>query len=212
MLRTVVTRMAASVFFAVFSMAISSSRPRRRISWPSSRFCTMSRLSASARSWYTVAMPALAASLGERKRTGLPCQIISPAASSQIPAIVLISVDLPAPLSPTRAVTCPAGMSRSMPVSACTGPNVLLTPRRRSSGCRACAGALYAIIQLPGDPGGRARGRVRAGAELGHGDEVVLDHRGVHVRRGDPLRVGEDGRDGDLGHGVLHRVVDERRG
>ena len=31
----------------------------------------MSRLSASARSWYTVAMPALAASLGERKRTGL---------------------------------------------------------------------------------------------------------------------------------------------
>ena len=49
-LRTVVTRMSASVCLAVCSMEISSSRPNRRVSWPSSMFCTMSRLSASARS------------------------------------------------------------------------------------------------------------------------------------------------------------------
>ena len=97
-------------------------------------FCTMSRLSESARSWYTVAIPALVASLGVRKCTGLPCQKISPPLGSQMPEIVLISVDLPAPLSPTRAVTWPAGMSRSMSVSACTGPKFLPMPRSRSSG------------------------------------------------------------------------------
>src|SRR5258708_15508318 len=77
-----------------------------------------------------------------------------------MPAMVLISVDLPAPLSPTRAVTWPAGMSRSMPVSACTGPKVLETPRRRSSGCCACAAALSAVIWLASDPCCGARGRV----------------------------------------------------
>ena len=51
-----------------------------------------------------------------------------------MPAIVLISVDLPAPLSPTRAVTWPAGMSRLMSVSACTGPKFFPMPRSRSSG------------------------------------------------------------------------------
>ena len=61
------------------------------------------------------------------------------------------------------------------------------------------------------DPGGRARGRVLAGAELGGGDEVVLDHRVFHVRRGNPHGVGEDGRNPDLRHGVHHRAVHQRR-
>ena len=140
MLWTVVTCRSWSVRPAVFSIVISSSRPCLRTSWPSSMFCTMSRLSHRARSWYTVAIPALAASRGLWKCTGLPCQTISPSDGSQIPAIVLISVVLPAPLSPTRAVTCPAGMSRSTPASACTGPNVLLMPRSLSSVSPASAG------------------------------------------------------------------------
>ena len=110
-------------------------------------FCTMSRLSASARSWYTVAIPASVASLGERKCTGLPCQMISPPLGSQMPAIVLISVDLPAPLSPTSAVTCPAGISRLMSVSACTGPKFFPMPRSRSSGS-----ASFTVTSLPDDP------------------------------------------------------------
>ena len=57
---------------------------------------------------------------------------ISPASGAQRPEIVLISDDLPAPLSPISAVTLPAGMSRSTPVSARTGPNVLVMPRSDS--------------------------------------------------------------------------------
>ena len=51
-----------------------------------------------------------------------------------MPEIVLISVLLPAPLSPTSAVTWPTGTSRLMSVRARTGPKFLPTPTRRSSG------------------------------------------------------------------------------
>src|SRR3569623_1507636 len=44
----------------------------------------------------------------------------------------LISVDLPAPLSPTTASTSPAWRSRSTPRNASTGPKLL----RRSETCR----------------------------------------------------------------------------
>ena len=57
-----------------------------------------------------------------------PARAAAPVVGCQMPAMHLISVLLPAPLSPTRAVTCPAGMSRSMPVSACTGPKFLPMP------------------------------------------------------------------------------------
>ena len=65
----------------------------------------MSRLSHSARSWYTVSMPSAAAALGERMCTGPPFHRISPPSGAWIPAMVLMSTDLPAPLSPTSAVT-----------------------------------------------------------------------------------------------------------
>ena len=48
---TVVTDMSASVLPAVFSMACSSRTPYRSTSRPRNMFCTMSRLSHSARSW-----------------------------------------------------------------------------------------------------------------------------------------------------------------
>src|SRR6266567_5576342 len=51
-----------------------------------------------------------------------------------MPEIVLISVLLPAPLSPTIAVTWPAGTSRSMPVKARTGPKFLPMWASRSRG------------------------------------------------------------------------------
>src|SRR6476646_8288279 len=44
-----------------------------------------------------------------------------------MPATHLINVDLPAPLSPTSAITSPARTSKSTPRSACTEPKLLLT-------------------------------------------------------------------------------------
>src|SRR5688500_18112000 len=51
-----------------------------------------------------------------------------------MPEIVFTSVDLPAPLSPTRPTTSPACTSKSTPSSACTAPKRLLTPWRASRG------------------------------------------------------------------------------
>ena len=72
--RTVVTESPARVSVADFSMLFSSSRSALVRSRPRNMFCTMSRLSASARSWYTVWIPSAAASRGVRMRTGRPSQ------------------------------------------------------------------------------------------------------------------------------------------
>ena len=79
-------------------------------------------------------MPSEAASRGVRIRTGFPSQKICPCSGPWIPAIVLIVTDLPAPLSPISAVTWPAGISKSMFESACTGPKFFETPLRRRRG------------------------------------------------------------------------------
>src|SRR5580704_1946520 len=44
-----------------------------------------------------------------------------------------VSTDFPAPLSPHRPVTWPAGRSRLTPCNACTGPKCLSIPRSCSS-------------------------------------------------------------------------------
>src|SRR5947208_9612887 len=51
-----------------------------------------------------------------------------------MPAMHLMSVDLPAPLSPTNAITSPARASKSTSVSACTEPKAFETPRSSRSG------------------------------------------------------------------------------
>ncbi len=48
-------------------------------------------------------MPAIRASIGDRKCTGLPSSRISPLSGMTAPHSALISVDLPAPLSPITA-------------------------------------------------------------------------------------------------------------
>src|SRR2546423_1349698 len=68
--------------------------------------------------------------------TGRPPHRISPLVGSQAPETHFTSTVLPAPLSPTSAVTCPAGTSRSTPSSAWTGPKLFQTPRSSSSGSR----------------------------------------------------------------------------
>src|SRR5450756_671536 len=60
----------------------------------------------------------------------------------------LVRTDLPAPLSPHSAVTCPAGRSRSTPDSAWTAPKCLLIPRNLSNG--SAPPAAFAIVRPPG--------------------------------------------------------------
>src|SRR5581483_8984089 len=67
-----------------------------------------------------------------------------------MPEMVLISVVLPAPLSPTMAVTCPGGMSRSMSASARTGPKFLPTPRSLSNGPAWPGSSRPATVGRPG--------------------------------------------------------------
>src|SRR5215211_1449230 len=51
-----------------------------------------------------------------------------------MPAMHLISVDLPAPLSPTSAITSPERTSKSTSVNASTEPKLLRMPRASSVG------------------------------------------------------------------------------
>src|SRR5450759_746269 len=71
-----------------------------------------------------------------------------------MPAMHLIRVDLPAPLSPTSAVTSPARASNATPRSTCTAPK-LLPPLRTSriagpvgTSCTACS-TVWVILELP---------------------------------------------------------------
>src|ERR1700694_5731071 len=80
-----------------------------------------------------------------------------------MPAMHLINVDLPAPLSPTRAITSPARTSKSTSLSACTEPKLLLIPRTASAGTTAVGAAgLVAVIpeeRTGGDTSRRPRPR-----------------------------------------------------
>src|SRR6266496_1707848 len=66
-----------------------------------------------------------------------------------MPATHLISVDLPAPLSPTRAITSPFRTSKSTSVSAWTEPKLFEIPRSSSS-------APFAMFLAPSVKGGGA--------------------------------------------------------
>src|SRR5437667_10394721 len=61
--------------------------------------------------------------------TSFPSKRISPLSGLWMPATHLIKVDLPAPLSPTSAMTSPSRTSKSTSASACTDPNDFEMPR-----------------------------------------------------------------------------------
>src|SRR5262245_26442681 len=63
-----------------------------------------------------------------------------------MPATHLISVDFPAPLSPTSAITSPARTSKSTSVSACTEPKLFVIPLISSSGARSLSASGSAIV------------------------------------------------------------------
>src|SRR4051794_40514067 len=64
-----------------------------------------------------------------------------------------MSVDLPAPFSPTRAWTWPRSSVRSTPASAATAPNVLVMPLIRSSGSLMGGPSVGLVQELAGVAG-----------------------------------------------------------
>ena len=80
-----------------------------------------------------------------------------PRPSGGCPAMHLISVDLPAPLSPTSAITSPRRTSKSTSVSAWTEPNDLVTPRSSRRGVSLTQG----VSHTTGDGRRRPEGRLR---------------------------------------------------
>src|SRR5829696_7504584 len=79
-------------------------------------------------------MPRSCACAGEVMVTGLPSNVTCPSSGGYTPAMVLTRVDLPAPLSPTRATTSPASTLNSMSLRAWTAPKRLDTPVIDSTG------------------------------------------------------------------------------
>src|SRR5919112_6043629 len=124
-------------------------------------------------------MPSRAASFGPWMCTARPSNRTSPSSAGWIPAMHLMSVDLPAPLSPTSATTSPAATRKSTWYSAWTAPNRFETPRSSRTGW---------LSVMRSDPVLVAHGGEPAGADLLALEEAVLD-RHVDVLLGDRLRL-----------------------
>src|SRR6218665_397044 len=73
-------------------------------------------------------MPCLRLSRGDAISTSRPCIRLVPASLAWTPATILISVDLPAPVAPSRAFALPGGSVRSTFSSATTPGNRLPMP------------------------------------------------------------------------------------
>ena len=98
------SRTAASWFIFAASMkpkGFRGSRPRKM-------FWATVRLETRFSSWKIIAMPASSASRVFENCTGSPNSRTSPLSAGNTPAITFISVDLPAPFSPSSAVKRPA--------------------------------------------------------------------------------------------------------
>src|SRR4029077_884142 len=80
-----------------------------------------------------------------------------PLSGECVPATHLISVDLPAPLSPTSAITSPLRTSKSTSVSACTDPNDFVMLRSWRSGV---SGMFTVAVSYHKTSGGARSGRL----------------------------------------------------
>ena len=97
-------------------------------------FCATVRSGISEISWKAVWMPSPCAARGVGMRTVSPNRAIAPASGGLSPLMILTRVDLPAPFSPSRAWTSPAGMASETSRKAIVAPNALLRPRIATAG------------------------------------------------------------------------------
>src|SRR5690348_7538565 len=151
---------------------------------------------------------------GDAPVTGSPRSSTRPSSGASEPAAIAISVDLPAPFSPSRAWISPARASNVTPLRASTPSKLFRTPASRSTSVMAVLAEgfqggddalerrlLLGRGQAAGhDGGGRERGvadrLVRAAA-----DRVLVVLLRDHGRRGHRALGGQG--DG-VPHGVLH--------
>ncbi len=100
-------------------------------SWPSTMFSQTARLSASRKCWNTMPMPARSRRAATGKSLSSPLTVTVPSSGRCAPYSVFISVDLPAPFSPTIAWIVPGRTVRFTP-SFATTPGKRLTMSRSS--------------------------------------------------------------------------------
>src|SRR6201996_7153173 len=84
--------------------------------------------------WWTMPIPRAIAADGEPISTGWPSTRISPSSGLYRPYRTDISVDLPAPFSPSSAWTSPGITSKSTRSLATTEPNFFVIPLSSSAG------------------------------------------------------------------------------
>src|SRR3954447_16407660 len=144
-------------------------------------------------------MPAARASAGEANCTVLPSSSIVPLSGVKTALMMRISVDLPAPLSPTRPVIGPEATSIETLSRATTPPNGLLTLQARRVGTRSpsapgsgvvtadsmvfqIARATVVMARKAARDGSPGRARV-GGSQTGHGNagQVRPDRDGVQA-------------------------------
>src|SRR3954452_20231344 len=161
-----------------------------------------------ARSWNTVAMPRSIAPRGDSKSTSSPSTSSVPLVGWCTPESVLISVDLPAPLSPSRHSTSPARTSIVMSSSAITWPKYLETPRASRTGVSAMSVCLRRaladrVVEQDGEQDHRADEelepvRVHAGEEdslLDHAEDQRAERGADHrAEAGGQQHAADDGR------------------
>src|SRR5882724_4427001 len=137
-------------------------------------------------------MPAACASRAERKWVSVPSSMNRPENSGCTPAMIFISVLLPAPFSPTRPWISPALRAKSTSFRACTPPNVLEIPDISSSGTPPASTSIASLRRA-------ARDQTRS-------DQEVIFHP-LHARRvrlGYHRSIGDDML-GDAGVRLLAR-------
>ena len=138
---------------ACASSRLRSSRKPRRGRRARKRFSATLRLGRRFSSWWMYATPRAMASAGPRGRNAAPARRTSPASGKTTPPSTFMSVDLPAPFSPTIPSTRPTGRERQTPFRTGIPENALET---RSTSSRALT-ATPPSARAP-RPRGRRRG------------------------------------------------------
>src|SRR4051812_47195003 len=133
-------------------------------------------------------MPWSSESRGEPNFTSWPSTFNVPEVCGCSPEMILMRVDLPAPLSPSTQATSPARTVRLIPSSATMGPKALPTSVISTSGsplCRVGSACSSMVSVMTSPPGGRvvADVEVHADGEKEHhaeeGEEPVRVEPGV---------------------------------
>src|SRR5579863_404855 len=171
--------------------------------------------------------PASRASRAERKRTSAPSRRMTPRYSACTPAMIFISVLLPAPFSPTSPWISPLRKAKSTLLSASTPPNALETPassskadedgNARSPGYARSPGSDQVVPFHPHHAGRVVLGDDRTVGDDMLGDAAVARLLAVHHRRdagqyGAAMDAAGGIADRGMHASVQHRIESRRHG